>query len=527
MKAAEVLLLLLIVVAGLVTVARLVRIPYPVLLLVGGLALGAIPGLPHLEVEPETVLLLVLPPIVYVAAFFTPVRSFKQEIGNIVSLAIGLVVASTLAIAAITLAFVPAITVPLAVALGAIVSPPDAIAATAVAERLSVPRRVIALLEGESLVNDATALTIYRVAIAAALTGTSILALDTIGRFVVALVIGAVVGIAVGWIAAEIRTRLSDTPVEITVSLLTPYAAYLPADLLGGSGVIAALAAGLYLGRRASRIMGSDTRLAGRAVWEMVIFLINGFVFVVIGLQISSIAGRMDGATVRELALIGLVVSAALVLVRATWIYALAGWQRIVTADGQRLRPREALVLSWAGMRGVVSLAAVLAVPLSVAGAPGAAATPGIARDAVIVITFTVILVTLVGQGLTLPALIRALHLGGDDHLRHEESHARQDLIDAALRRIDELSVRWPDHQPLIEQLRTAYRHRAEHEEQLHEAPGSEAEQELVEHRQIRRAVIDAQRDELMAMRDRGAIDDDVLRLIERDLDLEEVRMEA
>ena len=204
------------------------------------------------------------------------------------------------------------------------------------------------------------------------------------------------------------------------------------------------------------------------------------------------------------------------------WREGMAAWQRLVSREPQPLRPAEVVLLSWAGMRGVVSLAAALAVPLALPGG-----TPFPARDALIVITFTVILITLVGNGLTLPLLIKALHLGGDEDERHEESHARQDLIEEALRRIDVLQEQWPDHRPLIDQLREAYRHRAEHEEQLHEAPGNEAEQELVEHRQIRSAVIDAQRDKLIEMRDRGAIDDDVLRSIERELDLEEVRMEA
>jgi monovalent cation/hydrogen antiporter len=519
---AAVLLLLLIVVAVLVTIARRLRIPYPVLLLVGGLALGAIPGIPEFDVEPEAILLLVLPPIVYVAAFFTPIRSFKAEIGNIASLAVGLVVASTAAVAAVALVLVPGMTVPVAVALGAIVSPPDALAATAIAQRLAVPRRVVALLEGESLVNDATALTIYRVAISAAVAGTTILGLEAVGRFLFASVVGIVVGLVIGWLMTEIRTRLNDMPVEITASLITPYAAYIPADLLGGSGVLAALVAGFYIGRRATRIMGSNVRLAGRAVWEIVIFLTNGFVFILIGLQISSLSARIDPATLRDLAVVGLVISGVLLAVRAAWIFALSGWQRLASREPERLRPAEATVLSWAGMRGVVSLAAALAVPLAL---PSGSPLP--AREALIVITFTVILVTLVGQGLTLPALIRALPLHGDDSSRHEESHARQELTDEALRLIDELEQQWPDHKPLIEQLRSAYRHRAEHEQELHDAPGNEAEQELVEHRQIRSAVIDAQRGKLLEMRDRGAIDDDVLRTIERDLDLEEVRMEA
>jgi monovalent cation/hydrogen antiporter len=505
-----------------VTLSRRLHIPYPVLLLVGGLVLGSIPAVPHLRVEPDTILLLVLPPIVYVAAFQTPIRNFRADLGNIVSLAIGLVLASTFVVAGVALALVPAITVPVALALGAIVSPPDEVAATAVAERLAVPRRIIGLLEGESLLNDATALTVYRVALAAALTATPILAGGLLGRFVIVGLVGIAVGLVVGWIVSLVRQRLSDMPVEITVSLLTPYAAYLPAELLGGSGVLAAVATGLFVGRRGSQIMGSDVRIAGRAVWEMLIFLLNGVVFLLIGMEISVLASDMDRVALFQLAGLGVLVSAVLIAVRAAWIFGMAAWQRLVSRERQPLSIPEATVLSWAGMRGVVSLAAALAVPTTLSDG---AAFP--ARDALIVVTFTVILVTLAGQGLTLPLLIKALHLGSDEDIRHEESHARQALIEEALRRIDDLEQKWPGHKPLIDQLRTSYKHRAEHEEQLHEAPGNEAEQELVEHRQIRSDVIDAQRDALLAMRDRGAIDDDVLRTIERDLDLEEIRMEA
>ena len=505
-----------------VTVARRLHIPYPVLLLIGGLAIGSIPGVPRIEVEPDTVLLLVLPPIVYVAAFFTPIRSFKADLGNISSLAVGLVLASTFVVAGVALTLIPAITVPVAIALGAVVSPPDEVAATAVMERLAVPRRLIGLLQGEALINDATALTIYRVALLAALTATTAITLAPLGTFILLTVGGVAVGLVVGWIIAQIRQRLSDMPVEITVSLITPYAAYLPAELLGFSGVLAAVAAGLYLGRRSSRIMDSEVRLAGRAVWEMLLFLLNGAVFLLIGLQISALAGQMDRARLFELAGAGVLVSLALIGVRAIWLFGLAAWQRLVSRERQPLTISEVTVLSWSGMRGVVSLAAALAFPLTL---PDGQPFP--ARDALLVITFTVILITLVGQGLTLPLLIKALHLGGDDDDRHEESHARQELIEEALRRIDELQEKWPGHRPLIDQLRTSYEHRAEHEEQLHEAPGNEAEQELVEHRQIRSDVIDAQRDALSAMRDRGAIDDDVFRDIERELDLEEIRMEA
>ena len=524
MIAAELLLLLLVVVAVMVTVSRLIRVPYPILLLVGGLALGLVPAVPHIELDPEIVFLLILPPLLYVTAFLTPVRDFRANLKNIASLAVGLVIASAVAVAVVATALVPGITLPVALALGAIVSPPDAVAAAAIAERLAVPRRLVSILEGESLVNDATALTLYRGALAAA-TAVAISPLASVGTFFGAVVGGIAVGVAVGWIMVQVRTRLTDVPVEITISLLTPYAAYLPAEALGVSGVLAAVSCGLYVGRRSSRIMGSDARLAGRAFWEMLVFLLNGLVFILIGVQISSIARAMDRATLFDLAGIGLAVSLTLILVRAVWLLGMTLRPRLLGRSVQQMRLRlaEALVLSWAGMRGVVSLAAALALPIAL---PSGASFP--ARDALIVVTFTVILVTLVGQGLTLPAVIKAVKLGGGDNAaQHEEAHARGELIGEATRRIGELYGVWPGHRELLDQLMTTYRHRSEHADLHHEEPGSDAEQELVEHRQIRRSVIDAQREALQRMRDRGAIDDDALRSIERDLDLEEVRMEA
>jgi len=520
MLAAELLLALLVVVAVLVTISRRIRAPYPVLLLLGGLVVGLIPGIPPLQLDPDIVFLVVLPPLLYVSAFLTPIRDFRTNLKNISSLAIGLVAVSAAVVAFIAMALVPGMSWPLAAALGAIVSPPDAVAATAIAQRLAVPRRVISILEGESLLNDATALTIYRASIGAAAAVATVSVVGSLGSFVFVAVGGILIGLVVGWLASWVRLHLTDTPVEITVSLITPYAAYLPAELLGVSGVLAAVTTGLYVGRRASQIMGSEARLAGRAVWESLVFLLTGVVFLAIGFQISTIARQMDRTTLLQLAVVGVLVSVALIAVRAIWVFGLS-LRDLLAKDQRRSRIRESIVLSWAGMRGVVSLAAALAIPIS----RPANALP--ARDAIIIITFTVILVTLVGQGLTLPLVIRAVRLGGDADEGHEESHARRELIEEALRRIDDLEKKWPDHKPLIDQLRTSYQHRAEHEEQLHEAPGNEAEQELVEHRQIRSDVIDAQRDALAAMRDRGAIDDDVLRNIERDLDLEEIRMEA
>jgi Na+/H+ antiporter len=517
---AELLLALLIVVALLVTISRRIRVPYPVLLLLGGLLVGLVPGLPPLELDPEIVFLIVLPPFLYVSAFFTPIRDFRANLKNISSLAVGLVAVSAGVIASIAIWLVPGMTWPLAVALGAIVAPPDAIAATAIAQRLAVPRRIVSILEGESLLNDATALTIYRAAVGAAAAAAVVSVFGSLASFVFVALGGILIGIFVGWVITWVRTRLTDTPVEITVSLLTPYAAYLPAELLGVSGVLAAVTAGLFIGRRASRIMGSEARVAGRAVWEILVFLLNGVVFLAIGFQISSLSREMDRTTLLQLAAVGVLVSLALIAVRAVWMFAMS-FKELLAKSQRRARVAESIVLSWAGMRGVVSLAAALALPISLPSS----ALP--ARDAIIVITFTVILVTLVGQGLTLPLVIRALGLGSDEDEGHEEAHARGELVDIALARIGELYEKWPTHRELLDNLRSTYQHRADHAEQHHEDRGSAAEQELIDHRAIRRDVIDSQREALARLRDAGAIDDDVLRNIERELDLEELRMEA
>src|SRR6266851_4878025 len=446
MLASELLLALFVVVAVLVTISRRIRVPYPVLLLIGGLVVGLIPGIPRLELDPEIVFLVVLPPLLYVSAFLTPIRDFRSNLKNISSLAIGLVAASAAVVAAIAMALVPGMSWPLAAALGAIVSPPDAVAASAIAQRLSVPRRVVSILEGESLLNDATALTIYRAAIGAAVAVATVSVVGSLANYVFVALGGILIGLVVGWIAAWVRMHLNDTPVEITVSLITPYAAYLPAEALGVSGVLAAVTVGLFLGRRSSRIMGSEARLAGRAVWESLVFLLTGVVFLAIGFQISSISRAMDRTTLLQLAAVGVVVSIALIVVRAIWVFGLS-LRDLRSKNQRRIRLRESIVLSWAGMRGVVSLAAALAIPISLP----ANVLP--ARDAIIVITFTVILVTLVGQGLTLPLVIRAVGLGSDADDGHEESHARQELIEEALRRIDDLEQKWPGHKPLIDQL--------------------------------------------------------------------------
>src|SRR6266849_2292869 len=342
MHSAQLALALLIAVAALVTIARRLGIAYPIFLVIGGLLLGLVPGMPRVEIDPDLIFLIVLPPLIYIAAFFTPLRSLGANLGAIGSLAVGLVIASAFAAAAVAHALIPGMPWAVAVALGA---------------RLAVPRRIVTILEGESLLNDATALTIYSIAIAAAVGG-SFKASTSVVTFAGAMLGGSAIGLAVGWIVAQIRARIEDTPVEITISLLTPYAAFLPAQQLGFSGVIATVAAGLYLGRRGSRIMGPDARLTGRAVWETITFLLNGVVFIITGLEVPLLLRALAPATAIRLVGIGIVVSVVLVVVRALWIFPTEFLAPLVR--GEPRPPRllaHSLVLSWAGMRGVVSLA--------------------------------------------------------------------------------------------------------------------------------------------------------------------------
>ena len=517
---AELVLGLLIAVAALVTIARHLEIAYPIFLVIGGLVLGLIPGLPRVQVDPDLIFLIVLPPLLYIAAFYTPIQSLRANLGTISSLAVGLVIVSASAVATAAHALIPGIPWSAAFALGAIVAPPDAIAATAVTRRLAVPRRIVTILEGESLLNDATALTIYSIALAVAAGGVFSPS-GAVVTFAGTILGGVVIGVAVGWIIAHIRARIEDTPVEMTISLLTPYAAFLPADRLDVSGVIATVAAGLFLGHRGSRIMGADARLTGRALWETITFLLNGFVFIVMGLEIPLLLRTLTLHQAIRLIGIGVAVTALLVLVRAVWILVTAYLPQRVHAQRDALA--YALVLSWAGMRGVVSLAAVLALPLTVSGD-----RPFPAREALVVVTLTVIVLTLVGQGLTLPSVIRALRLTTDTGLRAEEARARQHLLEAATRRLDELYRVWPGHRPLLDELRQTYRHRSEHVERQRDASeGSPEDQELIEHREIRRTIIASEREALLRLSADEEVSDEVLRELERELDLEERRMDV
>ncbi len=526
MHEVEIVLVLLGLVAALAVLSRRVGIPYPIVMTVAGLLLGLVPGLPRVELPPDIVFLLFLPPILFSAAYFTSPRELRANARPIALLAIGLVLATTVVVGLVVHALVPGLGWAPAFALGAIVSPPDAVAATSIAQRLGLPRRVVTILEGESLVNDSTALVALRVAVAAAVTGTFSLGEGAIS-FVVVSVGGIAIGAVVGWLMVKLAARLDDPPVEVLVSLLGPFAAWIPAEALAVSGVLSVVTAGLILGRAAPRVLGSDTRILGSGVWQMVIFVTNGLVFILIGLQLPTILESVsETRSPLQLAILGLAVSGTVIAVRLAWVFPGTYLPRWLVPTARRRdpppEPRVVLIIGWAGMRGVVSLAAALALPLTVEnGDP----FPG--RSLLLFLTFSVILATLVGQGLSLPWLIRRLGLGDDGSTEHDEIHAREATIQAALGRLEGLAEEWPGHLELIDQLRARYQHAAEHLEHDHDAEEVPRDQEWVEHDAIRRAVIDAQRVAVIDLRDRGVIGDVALRRVERDLDLEELRGES
>ncbi len=520
----ELLLALLIAATALAIVARRLGIPYPILLVLGGLAIGFIPGLPTVELAPDVVFLLFLPPILFGAGFFTSIRDLRANLRPILLLAVGLVLFTTVVVAAVAQALVPDLPLAAAFALGAIVAPPDAVAATTVFERLGVPRRIVTILEGESLLNDATALVAYRFAVIAGTVGGFSL-VDAGSTFVVASVGGILLGLAIGAVTAWAVGRVNDPVFSVVLTFLAPLVAYLaavnfPYQL---SGVLCTVAAGIYLGRKAPRLMSSEVRLSGVSAWQILLFLINGSVFILIGLQLPTVLSGLAGYSPAELIGLAVAVSAATILARIVWVFPATYLPRLLSAkirERDPAPPRRAVALiAWAGMRGVVSLAAALALPIEFPD-----------RNLVIFLTFAVILATLVGQGLTLPFLIDRLGIDdGRGVTDREEAYAQLVAADAALGRLDQLAAEWPGHMELIDRLKAQYDDRTRHAQvRKHpEEADEEAEQELIEHREIRTSVLEAEREALLTLRERGAISDEVYRVVERDLDLEELRMEV
>ncbi len=518
MDALTAVLAILVAIAILFEVARRSGLPYPTLFVLGGLGLAFVPGLPRIELEPELVLLVFLPPLLFTAAVETPIRDLRANLAPILRLSFGLVL-FTMAIVAAVVHQATGLEWAAAFALGAIVAPTDAIAATTVFRRLGVPRLAVTLIEGESLLNDATALVAYRAAVIAVVSGVFIVS-DALAGFAIAAIGGIVIGGLVGRVGGEILRRLDDPPVEVVLSLVIPFAAYLPADRLGMSGVLAVVAAGLMIGGRMGTILGPNSRVLWHSTWKMVGFVLNGFVFVLIGLELPAIVEGLAGRS--PVAIFGLVVlvCAVVVVARLAWVFV---WsllpsspRRVVARRDPRLATRLTFVVGWAGLRGAVSLAAALALP---ADFPE--------RDLILLLTFSVILVTLVGQGLTLPSVVRWAGWDGTEPDGDEETVARAAEYQAGLDEIARARMAWPDHQPLLDRLESGLRDRTEHLATQDPDETAERSQERLEHEEIQRGVIAAQRAAVIELRDRREINDQTLRALERELDLEEIRMEG
>lgn len=515
----ELVLFLLLCAVALGWIARHFKFPYPIALVVGGALLGLVPKLPQFPFDPQLILVIVLPPILYQAALLTSWSDFKANIRSIGLLAIGLVVATTLAVGAMLKWLVPDMPWAAAFAFGAIVSPPDAVAATAILSRLNIPRRIVTILEGESLVNDASGLVLYKFAVAAALTGAFSLGGASL-QFAVVSAGGVALGIGLAFAFIALHRRLGDPFIEVLTALVAPYAAYIVAESLHVSGVLAVVAAGLVRGRHAPEIVSAEMRIMARSVWNILVFMLNSLVFMLIGLQLSDMPERLARYSSAQLIGWGLLISAVAILVRFAWVYVAALLPRALSgqlrAAEPRPRKRELGIISWCGMRGIVSLAAALALPATL---PGGGAFPH--RDLIVFLTFFVIAVTLVGQGLTLPALIRRLKVGSDWSIEAESRHVRAAMSAAAIAAIDDLVAREGAPAAWADPLRAEIRERI-----ILAAPqGLEPNPQAALAMRLRQAAIRAERAELIRLWRDNEISDEVMHHLEEILDYQEAHI--
>ena len=520
----EVVILLLGVVLALTTLARKIVIPYPILLVIGGLLLGLVPGLPVVTLNPDLVFLVFLPPILWAAAYFTSWREFRYNLRPISLLAVGLVLATTAAVACVARLLLPGMGWAEAIALGAIVSPPDAVSATAIARRLRIPRRIVTILEGESLVNDATALVLYRAAVAAVVGG-SVAFGPTALQMVFAGIAGVAIGLAVGMATRWALCATQDSFTEIAITLLAPYVAWVLGEQAHASAVLACVAGGLHVRQHFSEAVSPMTRIQARAVWDLLLFVLNGFIFILIGLQLGALRQAIPADRLGPLMVTGAVISLTVIVVRLGWVPLAALIPRWIS---RTIRTRDPLpawpnifLIGWTGMRGIVTLAAALALPLTTGtGAP----LPF--RAEIILISFSVILATLVVQGLTLTPLIRALRLEDDDGgMEREEMLAREHAATMALTRLEELAEQPWSAAEHVDRLRVHYNRRRQRFAN-NGAVDSECAAEAVEaFRRLRHETLTAERAALIAMRNNGTISDDVLHRLEHELDIEALRL--
>jgi CPA1 family monovalent cation:H+ antiporter len=519
----QIFLILLAVLAGTALVARRINVAPAILLLLAGVALAFVPGMPSLELPPELVLLGVLPPLIYSASVAMSWREFKYNLRPIILLAVGCVIFTAFAVAAAT-HYLIGLPWSVGFLLGAIVAPPDVVAPLAIARKLGMPRRILVVLEGEGLANDATALILYRFAVAAIMTG--MLSLPKAAGTFLAIVAGEVLfGAAVGWLSLRARHRVRDPRIEITLSLITPYIAYWVPEHFGGSGVIATVACGLYISWNGPLLISSATRLQGIFFWDLVIYLIEGLLFLLTGFQMRSLFEKSKAFPLQDILFATALVAVMVVVARFAWVFPATYLPRLL----KRVRERDpsppwqwVFALAFTGVRGAVSLAAALALPFAL---PNGESFPY--RDLILFVSFGVILITLVGLGLGLPSVIRWLGLaqaGRDEHLAEHESEiaARREALGAALKSLDAITDDRELSDEVVKLLRARHEIRAN---QLPDSLDPDAHDVSVAGTELTRELISAERKFIHLLLRDGKITDEVRRRIERDLDLEEASL--
>ncbi len=522
----EITLGLLLAVAAVAAVGKWVPLPQPLLLVVGGALLSYVPAFREVSIEPEVFFLLFIPPLLFADGWLIPKRDLIRVLRPVLMLAFGLVFLTVLVIGYLMHWLIPTLPLTAAFVLAAVVSPTDAVAVNAITSRLKVPARVTTILNGESLINDASGLVAFKFAVAATVTGAFRWS-DGIFQFFILSGGGLAMGLAIAWAIGQLRLGLKrycvDDPIVQTVlSLLTPYAAYLAAETAGVGSILAIVAAGLYAGAHDSRHLDAPTRAHSWEVWKMLLFAFNGLVFVLLGVQLHSLIGGLARASMLEVLGYALVLSAALIVLRVCWVFPAAYLPPLLSTwirkrDGVPRRG-PVFVTAWAGIRGSVTLAAALSIPFTTANG-----MPFPDRDLIILLAAGVIVITLLLNSLTLEPLIKLLDIRGDGIAEHEERAARiataQAAIDTLQQQIPKLTV--PQETAFARSLLTQYerslqRHSANagrrvHLEALHESQ-----------RSIWLSAVHAQREELMQMREQNVINDEVMRILEGDIDLEE-----
>ncbi len=506
-------LLLMFFVVAFGVLARKLKIPYPIVLVIGGTLLGFIPGIPRVQLNPDIVFYVILPPLLYAAAWETSWRDFSYHLVSILLLAFGLVSFTVIGVALGAPWLFPGFDWKIGLVLGAVVAPTDALAATSIAQRIGLPKRITDILEGESLVNDATGLLALEFGISILLKNETPTATDAVLRLTYLIIAGIAVGLVTAWIVNWIEQRIDDGPIEIAISILVPYAAYFTADALHASGVLAVVACGLYLTRRSSEFFSPGVRLQAGA----------GLVFVLIGLQLPYVLAGIHGYSLGTLVLYGALFSGLVIALRVIWVFPGAFVSQLIRTRvlHQSIKPPKAraiLVLGWAGMRGVIALAAAIALPQALADG-----SPFPQRNLIIFLAFSVILVTLVGQGLTLPWLVRVLRVSDPLGPNLEEEAARREILQAALAHLEDSRKKAEtEFDPIYEDLAGHYRERLAALTGNDDTESSVSPKHQKHLSRLSRDLLRVERQTAVRLRNEGRINDGTLRQLEHELDLRE-----